>query len=154
MAISPLVSGRPKSSPSEGFSIVELMITLAIAALAATMLMSLYITADGLTTRATHYASANQVAYAKLQSYENRSFSSININTGSTSAEIEDFVAELNAIPGLPPPRVAKVYGSYNNGTDTTASLKYILVRVSFGQGADARIIEYGDYIANGGQGR
>lgn len=145
-----------ESQSSRGFSIVELVVTLAIAGTAVTIIMSIYSISNRLADRSYDLLSANEIAYAKLQQFENEPFDEIPVTTTDDSGTVidavkyeEDFSATLPQT--LPKPREAKVFIS-NLGETTT--LKYILVRLKYGDGAQHQIVEYGSLVQQGGLGR
>ncbi len=129
----------------KGFSVVELLITLAVAAMAIIIIGTMFGSASRLADGSTDILAANTIAYAKLQKYENYSFASIPFTTDGTA--VEDFSSEIpNSIPG---PHVGKVFISQQSAT-----LKYVFVRITYNSGPQERILEYGDFIQAGGLGR
>lgn len=131
----------------QGFSTVELLSTLVIAAIFITIFYQLYVTINIVATRANHLALANEATYGKLQQYENTDFQDITTPGGVTSAEVEDFSASLPT--ALPSPRVAKVSTAL-----LTPTLKAVNVKTTFGQDGAAQIIEYTVYLQESGVGR
>jgi hypothetical protein len=133
------------SKGQSGFSVVELLLTLTVACVGVIMIGTLYSSAGRLADRSTDLLAANSIAYTKLQKYENYRFSNIPFSTDSSP--IEDFGS---SIPNsLPSPHEGKVFVSR-----ISSSLKYIFVRVKYGQGANQHIVEYGDFVQSGGLGR
>lgn len=133
-----------KFKQTDGFSVVELAITLAVAAVAVILITSLYSTASRLVDRNDDLLAANQAAYVKLQEVENKSFDDIIPSPTPT-----DFSSELPQ--SLPIPREAKLYISSQNAS---LSLKYIFVRVKYGPADNQHVVEYGDFVQKGGLGR
>lgn len=133
---------------SNGFSVVELLLTLAVAAIAVILISTTYSSAGRLSDRSTDLLAANSAAYNKLEKYENYPFASIPFTTDGTA--VENFSSSLPT--SLPGPRTGHVYISLFPPTSTT--LKYIFVRVQFGTGAAQHTIEYGDFVQAGGLGR
>lgn len=132
----------------QGFSVVELLITLGVAGLSVILIGSMYASATRLSDRSTDILVANSKAYEKLQKYENSAFASIPFTTDGTA--VEDFSAELpTSLPGV---REGKVYVSLYPTSNT--SLKYVFVRVKFGYGGGEHVVEYGDFVQSGGLGR
>lgn len=140
----------------KGFSIVELVVTLAVAGIAVSIVMGIYAVSTRLSDRSSDLLTANEIAYAKLQHFENRRFSDIPVITkdgsGTTTDPdkyVEDFSSELPT--SLQAPREAKIYINKMPGSDT---LKYIFVRVKYGRDTQAQLVEYGSLIQEGGLGR
>jgi hypothetical protein len=137
------------SHKQSGFTVVELLTTLIIAALYMTMFFQLYTLIDTVSSNSHRLALANEVTYRKLQQYENKNFDDIQVVNGTNLAEIEDFKAELST--NLPGEIEAKVYTA-----EITPTLKVLTVRAKYGNTvADPdRIIEYSSYIQESGLGR
>lgn len=131
----------------QGFTTVELLSTLVIAALFIAIFYQLYVTIDVVATRANHLALANETTYGKLQQYENTSFQDITTPGGTTSAEVEDFTSNLPA--ALPGPKSAKVSTAL-----LTPTLKAVNVKTTYGSGGAAQIVEYTVYLQESGVGR
>lgn len=140
--------GRLSQEPtlSEGFSTIELLVTLAVASTFLGVFYQAYVLADSAITRAQHLAAVNEVAYRKLQQYENSSFQSIPTPGGASPAQVEEFAAEI-------PDNVPGVSGARVNTAQITPTLKAVNVRVDFGESGD-RIVEYTVYIQESGVGR
>ncbi|PLS80602.1 hypothetical protein CYG49_05030 [Candidatus Saccharibacteria bacterium] len=137
---------RVEHSSSEGFSIVELIVTLTVATIAVVIILSMHATAGRLTDRSTDLLAANEIAFAKLQEIENKPFSSIESGPVDTPKET-NFDSQVPT--SLPSPRIGRTYVS-----SPTPTLKYVLVRVKYGQGVGEKVVEYGTYIQEGGLGR
>lgn len=144
---------KKTTTRNDGFSIVEMIVTLAIIGIAVSITMSIYALSSRLSDRSTDLLEANQIVYTKLQAIENEPFADIPVVTRNSSGTItdgtkyhEDFSSSLPA--SLPKPHEGKVYISYIEGSTT---LKYIFVRVKYGQN---QIVEYGSLIQEGGIGR
>lgn len=145
-----------ESQRDMGFSIVELVVTLAIAGTAVSIVMGIYSISNRLADRSYDLLTANEIAYSKLQQFENEPYSEIPVTTTSDTGTVidatkyeEDFAATLPQT--LPKPYDAKVFIS-NVGETTT--LKYILVRLKYGEGGQQQIVEYGSLVQEGGLGR
>lgn len=133
-------------SGQRGFTTVELLTTLVIAAMFLAVFYQVYVAADVVATRARHLAVVNEAAYRKLQQYENSSFRSITTPGGTSPAQVEDFAADIpSTVPG---PVTATV-----NTALLTPTLKAVNVRVAFGENGE-RIVEYTVYIQESGVGR
>ncbi len=129
---------------TDGFSIVELVITMVVAATAVALVTTLYSSATRLIDKSGDFVRANEIAYSKLQEVENKPFDSI-----IASATPIDFTSQLPA--GLPKPTEGHIYVTSMNSAD---SLKYVFVRVKYGQGPNEYMVEYGDFVQKGGLGR
>jgi hypothetical protein len=129
----------------QGFSVVELLITLAVAGMGVIIIGTIYASAGRLADRSTDLLVANALAYGKLQKYENYGFNNIPFTTDGTP--IETFSSEIPT--SLPGTRTGNVYVSRVSST-----MKYIFVRLSYGSTGTPHTIEYGDYIQAGGLGR
>lgn len=132
---------------SKGFTTVELLSTLIIAAMFLAIFYQVYITGDAVSTRSYHLVLANEVTYRKLQEYENVEFQSITTPGGTTPTQVEDFADELPT--NLPVPATAVVSTAL-----LTPTLKAVNIKTTYGEGATERIIEYTTYIQEGGIGR
>lgn len=131
-----------------GFSIVELLITLIIISVAFGAFMVAFTSIQGINKKAIDINSANETAFSKLQEYENKDFASITTTSPSgTLVEVEDFSSTLSST--LEKPRTAKVYINTKSPT-----LKHVVVSIKFGAGADQRIIEFATLIQKNGLGR
>jgi len=135
----------PKSN--QGFTTVELLSTLIIAAMFLAIFYQVYVTGDAVATRSSHLVLANEVTYRKLQEYENREFQDITTPGGTTPTQVEDFADELPE--SLPVPTSAVVSTAL-----LTPTLKAVNVKATYGEDATERIIEYTSYIQEGGVGR
>ena len=135
----------PSEDSSAGFSVVELIATLVIAALAVILVSNMYATAGRLFDRTDDLMVANSLAYNKLEKYEGYRFEDIPFRTDGQPQETFD-----SEVPtSLPGPREGKVYI-----TEQTSTMKYIFVRVKYGVGADEKVVEYGSLVQAGGIGR
>lgn len=130
-----------------GFSIVELLTTLAVAILAVVIISSMYSSAGRLADRSDDLLVANSMAYGKLEKYENYQYSTLYSLAQTEDIPVEDFSAEIPT--SLPGTREGKVYI-----TPLSDTLLYIFVRVEYGTTAVPRVVEYGDFIQKGGLGR
>lgn len=136
-----------KVESNKGFTTIELLSTLLIAASFLAIFYQLYITGDAVATRSNHLVLANQVTYGKMQQYENAEFQAITTPGGTTPTQVEDFADELPT--NLPVPTTAVV-----NTALLTPTLKAVNIKTTYGEGATQRIIEYTAYIQEGGVGR
>lgn len=132
----------------DGFSIVELLITLIIIATAFGAFMVTYTTIQNINKKAVDVNKANALAFAKVQEYENKSFASLPNTTPTGSLQqVEDFSSTLPN--SLESPRVGRVYINTLSG-----NLKQIVVTIQFGSGSAQRLIQYGDFIQRNGIGQ
>lgn len=132
-----------------GFTILEAMIGLALAAVLAITAVSLTTLSTQIIGNTKRYLLVNSVAFAKMQEYENKTFDQIAVGT-SPSFEVEDFSDELSSStnPTIKNP-VAKVYSEPVSG-----SLRKIRIKIEYQNGPSTRFIEYATYIQLGGVGR
>lgn len=143
-----MANARQTSDNQSGFTVVELLITLIIAALFVTVFFQLFTLSDTISNASFQLAQADQITYGKLQKYENRSFAAIPVLNGNTPTQVEDFTSELPTT--LPSPYVGQVLTA-----QITPTLKAVTVRTTYGPaGSSQRIIEFADYIQQSGLGR
>lgn len=132
----------------EGFSVVELLITLVIIGTTFGAFMVIFTTIQTINKKALDIGTANSIAFTKMQDYENTPFGALpNTHPAGTLVQVEDFSESLPR--SLEAPRTAYVYINSVSG-----SLKQIVVSIRFGSGADQRQIDYANFIQNGGLGR
>ena len=137
----------------KGFSLVEVMMAIVLASVALGVGFSLLTAASAMNARTETLLAANAAAFAKVQQYENKTFSNISIGDSAGSFEIEDFSTSLPTITGnIIKSGTAKVYSEY--AYETTQSLIKLRVVIDFPYGNRTRSIEYGTYIQLGGVGR
>lgn len=142
-----------EKNDSLGFSLVEVMLAIALAGVALSVGFSLLTVGSQMNARTEVLLAANATAFAKMQEYENKTFANISIGDIGNQYEIEDFSTNLPASTGnLIKSGTAKVYSQYAN--DTTQSLIKLRVVIEFPYGSRTRKIEYGTYIQLGGVGR
>jgi type II secretory pathway pseudopilin PulG len=133
---------------SDGFAVVELLITLIIIGVAFGAFLITFTTIQNINKKALDINRANSVAFEKVQFYENMNYTSLPATTPTgTLVEVEDFSTSLSKT--LEAPRVGKVYIN-----TLSSSLKQVVVTIEFGSGADKRIVQYGDFIQKNGLGR
>lgn len=123
-----------------GFTIVELLVTIALLALAVPALATLINTVSAINDRARDLASIHALVEHKLESL--RSISYTGLNNGTT-----DFTTELPATVATP-----------RNATYTisshSASVKQIDVSVSYNDHGETRSLTYRTYIGELGVGQ
>ena len=145
--------GGKKLRIRNGFSLVEVMFALVLASVVLIVGFMLLTVGGQLNARTEALLAANAAAFAKIQEYENKTYSNITIGDEADDYEIEDFSSSLPTITdGHVKEGTAKVYSNYAN--DTTESLINLRVVIDFKYGARMRTIEYGTYIQLGGVGR
>ena len=131
-----------------GFSVVELLITLIIIGVAFGAFTVIFTTIQTINKKATDISVANTLAFSKMQEYENKTFSAINTTSPYGSLIlVEDFSSTLPS--SLQSPRVGQVFVN-----TVSASLKQIIVNVTYGNSADQRQLQYADFIQTNGLGR
>lgn len=139
---------RSKSDNQEGFSIVELLVTLVVIGTTFGAFMVTFTTIQSINKKALDVSRANSIAFEKVQAYENTIFTSLPDTTPvGTLQMVEDFSSSLPDT--LQSPRVGQVFISTQSST-----LKQIVVNITFGSGEGQRRIEYGTLIQNNGLGR
>lgn len=136
------------TTPEDGFSIVELLITLIVIGVAFGAFVVTYTSIQNISKKAVDISSANALAFAKVQEYENKTYNNLPSTTPTgTLVEVEDF---SNSLPSsFQKPRSAKVYIN-----SISANLKQVVVTIRFGSGPTERRIEYGNFIQKNGLGR
>ncbi len=133
---------------TSGFAMVELLITLIIIGVAFGAFTVTFTTIQNINKKAIDVNSANSLAFAKVQEYENLNYTALPTTSPTgTLQQVEDFSASLPT--SLEAPRVGKVYINTHSGT-----LKQIVVDIEFGSGGDKRIIQYANFIQKNGLGR
>lgn len=135
-----------------GFSLVEIMLAIALSGVVVAVGFSLLTLGNQVSARTEALLSANSVAFAKIQQYENKTFSSIDIGNSSNNYEIEDFSSQIPTLTeGKVNKAVAKVYSNYMPNSESLIKLNVV---IDFQYGSRMRKIEYGTYIQLGGVGR
>jgi prepilin-type N-terminal cleavage/methylation domain-containing protein len=133
---------------SGGFSVIELLITLIVVGVLFVAFTTTFASVENISKKGSDIATASQIAYAKLQEYENLNYASLPATSPSgTLKEVEDFSASLPTV--LESPRVGKVYIN-----TTSATLKQVVVKLTFGSGPSQRYVEYVSFIQKNGAGR
>lgn len=131
-----------------GFSLVELLITMIVIGVLFGAFLVTFTSIQNINKKALDINTANTIAYAKVQEYENKNFSSLpNTTPTNTLVQVEDFSSSLPN--SLEYPRVATV--SINT---MSTSLKQVIVNIQFGSGPSQRTIQYADFIQKNGLGR
>ncbi len=139
---------RGLSTNQDGFSIIELMTTLAILSWVMLTIVTFMIQIDGILDKTERRLTAITTLYEKYQEYETKSFTSLTQGTSQNNYEVEDFVDEMPA--DLREPRTAKVYIR-----DVTPTLKKLDVRISYKETKDKiRTINISTGIQESGVGR
>jgi len=130
---------------SGGFTAIELVVMLVVLVVAFTSFASGFNTIQVINKKAKDINTANQYAFAKVQEYENKPFTSLptTVPTGSL-VQVEDFSGSLPTT--LRSPRSGKVYIN-----TVSSTLKQVVVDVEFGSGSDQRIAQYADFIQKNG---
>lgn len=130
----------------EGFTVVELLVMLAVLVIIFTTFASSFSTIQTINKKASDVNIANQIAFAKVQEYENKPYSSLTNTTPQGSlVQVEDFTSSLPST--LQKPRSAIVYIN-----TVSSSLKQVVVDVEYGDStAQKHIVEYTDFIQKNG---
>ncbi|HEX9594639.1 MAG TPA: hypothetical protein VF996_00695 [Candidatus Saccharimonadales bacterium] len=130
---------------SSGFTIPELLTTLFVLTVAFFSFSTLYLTIRSVTERTSDFLIANTEAFAKVQEYENLSYTDIPVGS-APGYEVEDFSGELSS-------ELLEPFGQVRVQS-ISPTLKYLEVEVEFLNGTSNREIIYADYIHIGGVGR
>lgn len=130
-----------------GFSAVELLITLIVVGVVFLSFTTTYAGLLNLTKKGTDIATASQLAFAKLQEFENDNYNNLPAGGDGSLVSVDDFSSSLPAV--LEAPRTGNVYIN-----SVSPTLKQVVVRVSFGSGPAERFIEYTTFIQKHGVGR
>ncbi len=139
---------RGITADERGFSIIELMTTLAVLSWVMLTIVAFMIQIDGILDKTERRLTAITTMYEKFQEYETKSFATLNQGNAATSYEVEDFTDELPA--DLRQPRSAKVYIR-----DVTPTLKKLDVRITYKESpSKVRTINISTGIQESGVGR
>lgn len=137
-----------KKTSEDGFSIVELLITLIIIGIAFGAFATTYTAIQNINKKAIDINIANGLAFAKMQDYENKNFTSLPATTPTGSLQqVEDFSSSLPST--LQSPRSGIVYVN-----TVSPTLKQVVVNITFGSGDSQRQIQYANFIQKNGLGR
>ncbi len=129
----------------DGFTVVELLVMLVMLATLFTTFASSFETIQQLNKSAKDLNGTNQLAFAKVQSYENTSYGSLpNTSPNGSLVQVEDFSSSLPAT--VPKPRTALVYINTISPT-----LKQVVVNIQYGAGSFQRNVQYADFIQKNG---
>lgn len=131
-----------------GFSVVELLITLITIGVVFGAFLTTFTTIQVINKRSLDINTANSLAFAKMQEYENKTYDQITDTTPSgTLVEVEDFSGDIPDT--LENPRIGKVYVNTVSNT-----LKHVVISVEFGEGGSKRTMQYANFIQQQGVGR
>lgn len=142
-----MVTEKVRVGNSQGFTVVELLITLLIISTVFGSFVITFTTIQNINKKSLDITTSNIIAFAKLQDYENTNYLELPDPSSGSLVEVEDFSTDLPS--SLRAPRVGKVYIN-----SLSASLKQVVVSVDFGSGADQRNIQYASFISRNGLGR
>ncbi len=149
-----------------GFSLLEILLALALSSVVLLVGFQLLVLASQANTRTESILTANSIAFAKVQEYENMKFDNIPIGNSSNNYLVEDFSTQMLADSnGQIKGGTALVYAQYvasEQGDDGEKHEKHHdksnLIKLNFvidyRYGARNRVVEYGTYIQKGGVGR
>jgi len=133
---------------AQGFTVIELLITLIVVGVVFLAFTTTYAGITNISKKGTDVATASQMAFAKLQEYENLDFNNLPPTAPIGSLQqVEDFSSSLPGV--LEAPRTGIVYIN-----TVSSTLKQVVVKVTFGSGASQRYIEYDTFIQKHGVGR
>lgn len=134
----------------DGFTIVEVIISLFVISMVVIIGFQIVALGNQVSARARIMLSANAIAFAKMQEYENKTFENIPNGSSSNSYEIEDFsTAAVNDSNGVIKAAVAKV-----RSEPVSLSLKKVKIELSYRVFSEMKYIEYATYVQLGGVGR
>lgn len=143
---------EPQHKKELGFSLVEIMMAIALSAVALGVGFSLLTLGSQVSARTESLLAANSVAFAKVQEYENKAFTSIPIGVSASSFLVEDFSSSLPTLTGGKVRNgTAKVYTQYMPNSQSLIKMNVV---IEFQYGSRMRKIEYGTYVQMGGVGR
>ncbi len=156
---------KQRSKEKKGFSLVEILLAIALASVVLMVGFQLLILGAQTNSRTESILTANSIAFAKVQEYENKKFSNIPVGNASNNYEVEDFSVQMLADSnGQIKGGTAKVYSQYisskqdGNGnqqeTHDSSNLIKIDIVINFRYGSRLRLVEYATYIQKGGVGR
>lgn len=136
------------SPDQKGFTVVELLITLIVIGIVFGAFLTTFTAIQNISKKAQDVNTANALAFAKAQEYENKNYTTLPSTAPSgTLQQVEDFSSSLPST--FESPRVGKVYIN-----TVSSSLKQVVVNIQFGSGDAQRIIQYADFIQKNGLGR
>lgn len=143
---------EPQKGKEQGFSLVEIMMAIVLSAVALGVGFSLLTLGSQVSARTESLLAANSVAFAKVQEYENRTFTNIPIGVSASSYLVEDFSSSLPTLTGGKVRNgTAKVYTQYMPNSQSLIKMNVV---IEFQYGSRLRKIEYGTYVQMGGVGR
>lgn len=139
---------RVAKSAEAGFTVIEMLATLAILTVVTFTVFSFMIQIDGTIDRTGERLLATTLTYEKYQQYETKSFTALTQGLSSNSYLVEDFTSSLPA--DLKPPRSGKVYIR-----DITPTLKKLDVELVYQESKNkSRTIHLSTSIQESGVGR
>lgn len=139
---------RGLKADEKGFSIIELMTTLAVLSWVMLTIITFMVQIDGILDKTERRLTAITVLYEKYQEYETKSFTNLTQGTSSNNYEVEDFTDDLPA--DLREPRSAKVFVR-----NVTPTLKKLDVRITYKESpSKSRTINISTGIQESGVGR
>jgi prepilin-type N-terminal cleavage/methylation domain-containing protein len=131
-----------------GFTIIELMATLAVLSVVTTSIFSFMIQIDNLIDRSEARQIATTAAYEKYQEYETKTFPNLTQGSSASSYQVEDFTASMPI--QLRKPRSAKVFIR-----NITPTLKKLQVQLTYQESpTKSRTITYTTGIQESGIGQ
>lgn len=131
-----------------GFSIVELLVTLIVIGVVFGAFMTTFTSIQSINKKSINLNTANTIAFAKMQHYENTAFTNLpNTTPQNTLQQVEDFSSSLPSSLGSP--RSATVHIN-----SISPSLKQVVVNVQYGSGGAQQTVQYANFIQKNGIGR
>ncbi len=129
-------------SNQRGFTLIEVIITATLVAIAASAIVGLFVVIGGLNRQSRDLAIATQQLQIKLESYRNQTYNAI-----PTGSPAETFTAALPT--DLDTPRSAIV-----NVTESPVGLKLVDIQISYTEGNATKKVQAQTYISQHGVGR
>jgi len=133
-----------------GFTLIEVLISLFVVSTVVIVGFQILSLGNRVSARSRIILSANAIAFAKIQEYENKEFNNITNGVSGNNYEIEDFsTAAVSDSDGNIKAATAKVHSE-----PISLSLKKLKVKVTYKVFSEFKTIEYATYIQLGGVGR
>lgn len=126
---------------SGGFSAIELIVMIVVLAITLTAFASSFNTITQVNKKSQNMNTASNLAYSKMQEYQNKPFDQIGGDSASGEYQVvEDF---SNSFPAsFNAPKTATVQVS-----NPSTNYKQVLVSVVYGKGENLRKVSYSDFI-------
>jgi hypothetical protein len=133
---------KPRLRPPQGFTLMELFITLIVCASTFVAFVTLFYALNNYSKKSYQLLVASDLAYAKLQSYEQKNFHEVANGNGSLNYKIEDFSSEIPETVGAD--RTGEVFVL---PVSDNPRLKKIDVIVKYKIGRDEKLVHYASIL-------